>query len=189
MILKILPEKIIKYIISLGVLVILIYELGIGTAKYLHYAKNHAEISNKQKIYDISSTAINSVIVIYTATNLYQMPLIYYTRFGIAMFNSSALVLFAKHVIKSERPDKSNNKSFPSGHANIGFVSLFFLTKTILPNNINDKKERNVYNIIFLSMFIAVCILRVVSLRHNLIDVIAACFIGLLSCITSLFYK
>lgn len=43
--------------------------------------------------------------------------------YATSMLISSALVLPLKHLVKEERPDKSDNLSFPSGHTTIAFAS------------------------------------------------------------------
>ena len=47
--------------------------------------------------------------------------------YGTSMLISSVFVLPLKHLVKEERPDNSNNLSFPSGHTAIAFASAQFM--------------------------------------------------------------
>jgi len=47
--------------------------------------------------------------------------------YGTSQLISAAFVLPLKHLVKEERPDQSNNLSFPSGHTAAAFSSAHFL--------------------------------------------------------------
>lgn len=47
--------------------------------------------------------------------------------YGTSQLISAAFVLPLKHLVKEERPEQSNNLSFPSGHTAAAFSSAHFL--------------------------------------------------------------
>lgn len=57
------------------------------------------------------------------------------TIYGTSMLITSALVIPLKHMVKEERPDQSNNLSFPSGHTAIAFASAQFMFREYQDTN------------------------------------------------------
>lgn len=57
--------------------------------------------------------------------------------YGTALAITSAIVIPTKHLVKEERPDGSNNLSFPSGHTAFAFASAQFLFREYQDTNIS----------------------------------------------------
>lgn len=55
--------------------------------------------------------------------------------YGTSLLISSAFVLPLKHITKEERPDGSNNLSFPSGHTAMAFASAQFMFREYKDSN------------------------------------------------------
>lgn len=86
---------------------------------------------------------------------------------GIAWGTKTAL----KSIIKEERPDHSDNKSFPSGHTAIAFAGATSLHKEF-------GKESPLISVAGFAAATAVGIERVVDQRHHWYDVLAGAGIG-----------
>lgn len=87
---------------------------------------------------------------------------------------SAAFVLSTKHFVKEERPDGSNNLSFPSGHTTTAFSSAHFMFR--------EYKDTNL--LLSLSGYpvaAATGIYRVFNDKHWVGDVVAGAGIGILS--------
>lgn len=87
---------------------------------------------------------------------------------------SSAVVLPLKHMIKEERPDGSNNLSFPSGHTATAFSSAQFMFR--------EYRDKNFWlSISGYPIAIFTGIYRTLNNKHWLGDVVAGAGIGMLS--------
>jgi hypothetical protein len=79
-----------------------------------------------------------------------------------------------KELVSSERPDHSDNKSFPSGHAAMAFAAARSVDKEF-------RRESVWIPVAGYALATAVGVERVVSDRHHWYDVCAGAAIGLLS--------
>jgi membrane-associated phospholipid phosphatase len=70
---------------------------------------------------EIASSTISSGVSIYGGFKLKKFQ----NFLTIAIFLSSGVVIIAKKIIKKERPDGSNFKSFPSGHSVVLATFMF----------------------------------------------------------------
>lgn len=87
---------------------------------------------------------------------------------------TTAIVIPSKKIIGEERPDRSNNMSFPSGHAAIAFSTAHFLFREY--NETNYWLSLSGYPFaIFTSIY------RVINNKHWATDVIAGAGVGILS--------
>ena len=102
--------------------------------------------------------------------NLKERTIIY----GTSQFISAAFVLPLKHLVKEERPDGSNNLSFPSGHTAAAFSSAQFLFR--------EYKDKNFW-LALTGYPIAVFtgIYRTFNDKHWVGDVVAGAGFGILS--------
>ncbi len=94
------------------------------------------------------------------------------------IFNTGASVIVAfgaksalKAMIKSERPDHSDNESFPSGHASMAFAAARSIDKEFRRDNIWIP-------IAGYAAATAIGVERVVSDRHHWYDVVAGAALG-----------
>lgn len=77
-----------------------------------------------------------------------------------------------KHTVHSERPDKSANNSFPSGHTATAFTGAHLM----------HKEYGNIYlSLTAYSIATTTGVLRMVNKRHRSADVLAGAGIGILS--------
>ena len=117
-----LSKKELKYILLFIILIILM-----GTSEIIENKKLfRKEYLLKKDYYNISSTLLEMSFIFYTSNNIILKPIVY-TGFFLSMNTTLSVVLILKDLIKKERPDKSNNKSFPSGHTAIAFICLFWM--------------------------------------------------------------
>ena len=86
---------------------------------------------------------------------------------GMAYIGKTAL----KAIINEERPDHSDNKSFPSGHASMAFAAARSLDKEF-------RKENIWIPIAGYTAATAIGVERVVSDRHHWYDVVAGAALG-----------
>lgn len=87
---------------------------------------------------------------------------------------TAAIVLPSKKIIGEERPDRSNNMSFPSGHAAVAFSTAQFLFR--------EYKDTNYW--ISLSGYpfaVFTSIYRIINNKHWATDVFAGAGVGILS--------
>jgi len=94
--------------------------------------------------------------------------------YGTSQLISAAFVLPLKHLIKEERPDGSNNLSFPSGHTATAFSSAHFLFR--------EYKDENLWLAISgypIAVFTGVY--RTLNDKHWVGDVVAGAGFGILS--------
>ncbi len=93
---------------------------------------------------------------------------------GTSLLISSAVVLPTKHLVREERPDGSNNLSFPSGHTTTAFTTAHFMFR--------EYQDENIW--LSLSGYpIAVFtgVYRILNDKHWVGDVVAGAGIGILS--------
>ena len=87
---------------------------------------------------------------------------------------TAAIVLPSKKLIGEERPDKSNNMSFPSGHAAVAFSTAHFLFR--------EYKDTNYWlGISGYSFAVFTSVYRVINNKHWVTDVFAGAGVGILS--------
>ncbi|MXS71550.1 phosphatase PAP2 family protein [Flavobacteriaceae bacterium W22] len=87
---------------------------------------------------------------------------------------TAAIVLPSKKLIGEERPDKSNNMSFPSGHAAVAFSTAHFLFR--------EYKDANYWlGISGYSFAVFTSVYRVINNKHWVTDVFAGAGVGILS--------
>ncbi|RKE55667.1 phosphatase PAP2 family protein [Sphingobacterium detergens] len=102
--------------------------------------------------------------------NFKDRTLIYLT----SQLISGAIVFPAKQFIAEERPDGSNKKSFPSGHAATAFATAHFMYK--------EYRDKNVWLGLAGYPFAAFTgIYRVINNRHWVSDIVAGAGIGIAS--------
>lgn len=83
-------------------------------------------------------------------------------------------VTLMKHLFKSERPDMSDDKSFPSGHASIAFMNAEFMNKEYV-------YKSPLYGISAYALATFTGALRIYGNKHWFSDVVAGAGIGILS--------
>jgi membrane-associated phospholipid phosphatase len=101
---------------------------------------------------------------------------IYHQTVDIVIANSLtlAVVQITKNLVKEERPDGSNNLSFPSGHTAIAFTNATLLFQEYKDSNLWYASSGFVFAT-------ATAILRIANNKHYSSDVLAGAGIGLLS--------
>ncbi|MEA1847591.1 phosphatase PAP2 family protein [Chryseobacterium sp. MHB01] len=94
--------------------------------------------------------------------------------YGTSMLITSAFVLPLKHITKEERPDQSNNLSFPSGHTAIAFASAQFMFR--------EYKDTNfLLSISGYSFAVFTGVYRMLNDKHWFGDVVGGAGFGILS--------
>lgn len=94
--------------------------------------------------------------------------------YGTSMLITSAIVVPLKHVVKEERPDRSNDLSFPSGHTAIAFASAQFMFR--------EYKDTNfLLGISGYSLAVFTGVYRMLNDKHWVGDVAAGAGFGILS--------
>ncbi len=87
---------------------------------------------------------------------------------------SAAFVLPLKHIVKEERPDGSNNLSFPSGHTTTAFSSAQFMFR--------EYKDTNFWlSISGYSFAVFTGVYRILNNKHWVGDIVAGAGFGILS--------
>ncbi len=87
---------------------------------------------------------------------------------------SATFVVSLKHIVKEERPDGSNNLSFPSGHTATAFSSAQFMFR--------EYKDTNFWlSISGYSFAVFTGVYRIVNNKHWVSDVVAGAGFGILS--------
>jgi len=105
-----------------------------------------------------------------SAHNLLDMTILY----GLSSILAGGIISQTKIITARERPDHSNNRSFPSGHTQTAFVAAEFLHQ--------EYKNQSVWiSIGGYSAATFVGIARVYNNRHWVSDVVAGAGIGILS--------
>jgi membrane-associated phospholipid phosphatase len=94
--------------------------------------------------------------------------------YGTSMLITSAIVVPLKHAVKEERPDRSNDLSFPSGHTAIAFASAQFMFR--------EYKDTNfLLGISGYSLAVFTGVYRMLNDKHWVGDVAAGAGFGILS--------
>lgn len=94
--------------------------------------------------------------------------------YGTSMLITSAIVVPLKHIVKEERPDQSNNLSFPSGHTAIAFASAQFMFR--------EYKDTNFFlGISGYSLAVFTGVYRMLNDKHWFGDVVGGAGFGILS--------
>ncbi|WP_326983521.1 phosphatase PAP2 family protein [Chryseobacterium sp. MYb264] len=94
--------------------------------------------------------------------------------YGTSMLITSAIVVPLKHMAKEERPDQSDNLSFPSGHTAIAFASAQFMFR--------EYKDTNfLLGISGYSFAVFTGIYRMLNDKHWFGDVVGGAGFGILS--------
>lgn len=94
--------------------------------------------------------------------------------YGTSLLISSAFTLPLKHIIKEERPDGSNNLSFPSGHTAMAFASAQFMFR--------EYKDTNFWlGISGYSFAVFTGVYRMLNNKHWFGDVVGGAGFGILS--------
>jgi len=105
-----------------------------------------------------------------SAHNLLDMSI----QYGLSNLLAGGIVRGTKNVIGRERPDKSNNLSFPSGHTETAFVAAEFLFQ--------EYKDKSIWiGIGGYSVATFVGVARVYNNKHWVSDVVAGAGVGILS--------
>jgi membrane-associated phospholipid phosphatase len=105
-----------------------------------------------------------------SAHNIKDMTILY----GLSNIVAGGITYVVKNTAKRERPDKSNNQSFPSGHTQTAFVAAEFLYQ--------EYKDKSVWiSIGGYGVATFVGIARVYNNKHWVSDVVAGAGIGILS--------
>lgn len=94
--------------------------------------------------------------------------------YGTSMLITSAMVVPLKHIVKEERPDHSNNLSFPSGHTAIAFASAQFMFREYKDSNF-------LLSISGYSFAVFTGIYRMLNDKHWFGDVVGGAGFGILS--------
>ncbi|WP_144038272.1 phosphatase PAP2 family protein [Soonwooa buanensis] len=93
---------------------------------------------------------------------------------GTSLLISSAVVLPTKHLVKEERPDGSNNLSFPSGHTAFAFATAQFMFQEYQDDNFWLSLTGYPFAV-FTGIY------RTLNDKHWVGDVVAGAGIGILS--------
>jgi len=102
--------------------------------------------------------------------NLRDRSIIY----GTSMLITSAITIPLKNITKEERPDLSNNQSFPSGHTAIAFASAQFMYR--------EYKDTNfLLSVSGYSLAVFTGVYRMLNNKHWFGDVVGGAGFGILS--------
>ena len=94
--------------------------------------------------------------------------------YGTSLLITSAITLPLKHITKEERPDGSNNLSFPSGHTAFAFASAQFMYREYKDSNF-------LLGISGYSFAVFTGVYRMLNNKHWFSDVVAGAGFGILS--------
>ncbi len=94
--------------------------------------------------------------------------------YAMSQLIAAAIVTPAKNIIAEERPDGSNRKSFPSGHAATAFSTAQFMYREYRGNNLLLSLSGYPFAI-FTGVY------RVINNKHWMTDVVAGAGVGILS--------
>lgn len=154
-----------------GMSIPIIKELNLSTRAEItedHYKKsmldNYTQYVPGALVFGLNALGIKS------AHNLRERTIIY----GTSILITTAIVTPLKHWAKEERPDHSNNLSFPSGHTATAFANAQFMFREYKHSNILLSLAGYPFAI-FTGTY------RVINNRHWVSDVIAGAGIGILS--------
>ncbi|WPO84351.1 phosphatase PAP2 family protein [Chryseobacterium sp. JJR-5R] len=102
--------------------------------------------------------------------NLQDRSIIY----GTSLLITTAVTFPVKNTVKEERPDRSNNLSFPSGHTAVAFASAQFMFREY-------KDTDFLLGISGYSFAVFTGVYRMLNNKHWLGDVVAGAGVGILS--------
>lgn len=144
-------DKISSFLLWFSILLIVLNQTILGL---------HEDLGAKFPKLEVVSSSISSGISIYSGFKLKKFQ----NFTAIAIFLSTGSVVIAKKIIKKERPDKTNFKSFPSGHS---VILATFLTQFAISKNFKS---------FFITLPLAFFVFaqRVLCGRHFAEDVIAS---------------
>lgn len=94
--------------------------------------------------------------------------------YGTSMLITSAFIIPLKNITKEERPDLSNNQSFPSGHTAIAFASAQFMYREYKDSNF-------LLSISGYSLAVFTGVYRMLNNKHWFGDVVGGAGFGILS--------
>jgi hypothetical protein len=94
--------------------------------------------------------------------------------YGTSLLITSAITLPLKHITKEERPDGSNNLSFPSGHTAFAFASAQFMYREYKDSNF-------LLGISGYSFAVFTGVYRMLNDKHWFSDVVSGAGFGILS--------
>jgi len=166
-----LPSAMITYgLLSLG---------DNGIRKFDRHVQNSLEQNNRfWNIHADDYIQFTPAVAAYTlkfckvesAHNLLDMTILY----GLSNLLAGCIVQGGKNITLRDRPDNSNNHSFPSGHTQTAFVAAEFLHQ--------EYKDQSIWiSIGGYSIATFVGVARVYNNRHWVSDVVAGAGIGILS--------
>ncbi|ASK29176.1 PA-phosphatase [Chryseobacterium sp. T16E-39] len=125
---------------------------------------NYAQFAPAVLVYGLNAAGIKG------KHNFRDRSIIY----GTSMLITSAITLPLKHIVKEERPDGSNNLSFPSGHTAIAFASAQFMFR--------EYKDTNfLLGISGYSFAVFTGVYRMLNNKHWFGDVVGGAGFGILS--------
>jgi len=138
-------------------------ELGEHQPKHITL-DNYTQYAPAAMVYGLNAVGIKG------KHNFRDRTIIYAT----SQLISAAFVLPLKHIVKEERPDGSNNLSFPSGHTATAFSSAQFMFR--------EYKDTNFWlSISGYSLAVFTGVYRTVNDKHWVSDVVAGAGFGILS--------
>lgn len=100
------------------------YEIGEHKPDHIRL-DNYTQFAPAALVYGLNAFGVEG------KHNLRDRSIIY----GTSLMITSAITLPLKHIVKEERPDQSNNLSFPSGHTAMAFASAQFMYREYKDTN------------------------------------------------------
>jgi membrane-associated phospholipid phosphatase len=138
-------------------------ELGEHQPKHITL-DNYTQYAPAAMVYGLNAVGIKG------KHNFRDRTIIYAT----SQLISAAFVVPLKHIVKEERPDGSNNLSFPSGHTATAFSSAQFMFR--------EYKDNNFWlSISGYSFAVFTGVYRTINDKHWVGDVVAGAGFGILS--------
>lgn len=139
------------------------YEIYEHQPNHLHL-DNYTQYAPAVMVYGLNAVGIEG------KHNFRDRTIIYAT----SQLINAAFVIPLKHIIHEERPDASNNLSFPSGHTSTAFSSAQFMFR--------EYKDSNFWlSISGYSLAVFTGVYRTINNRHWVSDVVAGAGFGILS--------
>lgn len=139
------------------------YEIGEHKPDHIRL-DNYTQFAPAALVYGLNAFGVEG------KHNLRDRSIIY----GTSLMITSAITLPLKHIMKEERPDLSNNLSFPSGHTAMAFASAQFMYR--------EYKDTNfLLGVSGYSFAVFTGVYRMLNNKHWFGDVIAGAGFGILS--------
>ncbi|MEN9782259.1 MAG: hypothetical protein RL208_409 [Pseudomonadota bacterium] len=168
---ELLNKPYIRKVAQFVVVFIALHEVT-GTVLEVKNSYNKKAINQEVASDVLSTTAVG--VGMYYANYAIQIASSAYITYPAGLIAASATTFVLKKLVHKERPDRSDNKSFPSGHATILGVCLFFILK-------NSKYKKN--KKLALTLFIIIgCLCRILAKKHDIYDISAGFVIGVIWC-------